>query len=157
MTSAASWNLHISSLPRPERNQIFRPISQPTSYCCLYHHYTPLPIRSTWTPGCCKSNCRMALCFWRAAIYRRPPYIGDNKFEAKAPEIPSRLRTSDSISKLLPSKVKPVHSGSKLPPKSFSQAPISKRIWKLIATATAALIMVGIPGLVEPSCSEVDC
>ncbi|KAG4439153.1 hypothetical protein IFR05_005352 [Cadophora sp. M221] len=75
----------------------------------------------------------------------RPPQIGDNKFEAKAPEIHSRLRTSDLMSKLLPSKVKPVDSGSKLPPKSFSQAPIFKRILKHIATATAALIMVGIP------------
>ena len=84
----------------------------------------------------------------------RPPHIGDNKFEAKAPEIPSRPRTSNSMSKLLPSKVKPVDSGSKLPPKSLSQAPISKRICKHIATATAALITVGIPIGISILCSN---
>ena len=73
----------------------------------------------------------------------RPVY--DNELGAEGHERISQMSLSNSMSKSLLTGVRSLDLDSKLPPKSFSQAPTSKRIWIHIATATSALTMFAIP------------
>jgi hypothetical protein len=75
----------------------------------------------------------------------RSPPVYDNELQAEGPERVSQMRTSNSMSKSLLAQVDSLDPGSKLSPKSFSQASTPKRIWIHIATVTSALTMIAIP------------
>lgn len=59
--------------------------------------------------------------------------------------MPQTALSPNSTSSSLLAEVEPQESAFKLPPTSYSQAPISRRIWRHVAIATAGLVLIMVP------------
>jgi hypothetical protein len=58
---------------------------------------------------------------------------------------PQMNLSHNSISRSILAEAEPQESTFKLPPRSYSRTPTSKRLWKHVATGTAVLLLVMIP------------